>query len=86
MFQPLADLETAAPAMVVNLQVIHPAKEAPASHHSILMLVVHEWHPFLVLLEGMVLEVVLEVDLVAMILTHVHPVGIAIERNTRCSP
>ena len=77
----------AALATMDSPQVTHLTAEAPACHHSsVPMLIVHEWHPFLVLLEEVVPEEVLEVDLVVVTLTNTHPVEIVTERNTRRLP
>ena len=79
--QPQVDLEAAAPAAVDNPLMILLVTAAP-----VLMLLVHEWHPHLVLLEEVVLEVDLEVDLVAVTLIHSHILVIETVRNQKHSP
>ena len=50
------------------------------------MLVMHEWHLCLVLLEAVALEEALEVDLVEVTLVHIHMLVIKTKRNLRHSP
>ena len=76
----------AALAMVDNLQVVRLATVAPAYHHSVQMPIVREWHLCLVLLEETVPEEVLEVDLVVVVLAHIHTLETETKRNPRHSP
>ena len=86
LLQLLVDLEMAALAVVDSLLVVHLVTAAPAYHHSVLMLIVQEWHLCLVHLEEVAPEEALEVDLVVALLVHAHALATETKRNPKHSP